>query len=84
VEDLVMKARYAGFGIILVCLLGLVARAEVAVTTEYGLGADTYLTNDSQQGPDSNYGAEERIRAFRQLANARSKTGYIRFDLTGN
>jgi hypothetical protein len=78
-----MRAGTVWFGIILLCLLGLAARAEVAVTTEYGLGADTYLTNDSQQGPDSNYAAEERIRAFRQLANTRSKTGYIRFDLTG-
>jgi len=82
VEDLVMKARIVWFAIIL-CMFGLVARAAVVVTTEVGQGADTYLTNDSQQAPTANFSAEERIRAFRQLANTRSKTGFIRFDLSG-
>ncbi|MEJ5259818.1 MAG: hypothetical protein WHS88_06475 [Anaerohalosphaeraceae bacterium] len=77
-----MKARIVWFAIIL-CMFGLVARAEVVVTTEFGQGADTYLTNDSQQGPTVNVAGEERIRAFRQLANTRSKTGFIRFDLSG-
>ena len=56
-------------------------QALITVTTEDGNGADTYLTNDSQQSPNTNTGAEVRMRAFRQLADTRSKTGYIRFDL---
>jgi hypothetical protein len=51
----------------------------LTITTEDGNGADTYLTNDTQQGPDTNTSAEVRMRAFRQLADTRSKTGYIRF-----
>ena len=54
----------------------------LTITTEDGNGADTYLANDSQQGPDTNTSAEIRMRAFRQLADTRSKTGYIRFDLS--
>ncbi|TFG74586.1 MAG: DNRLRE domain-containing protein, partial [Chrysiogenales bacterium] len=56
-------------------------QALITVTTEDGNGADAYLTNDSQQSPNTNTGAEVRMRAFRQLADTRSKTGYIRFDL---
>jgi len=78
-----MKVRHLWCGIVLLCLMGLAVRAEVVVTTEEGSGADTYLTNDSQQGPDTVTGGEERIRAFRQVANSRSKTGFIRFDLNG-
>jgi hypothetical protein len=54
----------------------------LTITTEDGNGADTYLTNDGQQDPNTNTSTEARIRAFRQLADTRSKTGYIRFDLT--
>ncbi|HOM60528.1 MAG TPA: hypothetical protein PLP49_03695, partial [Anaerohalosphaeraceae bacterium] len=78
-----MKVRHLWCGIVLLCLMGLAVRAEVVVTTEEGNGADTYLTNDSQQGPDTVTSGEERIRAFRQIANSRSKTGFIRFDLNG-
>lgn len=67
--------------IALVVLLSTVGAAALTITTEDGNGADTYLTNDGQQGPDTNTGAEVRMRAFRQLADTRSKTGYIRFDL---
>ena len=60
--------------------------AQVIVTTADGDGADTYCPNDNQsggsQGPDSNLGSETRIRAFRQLTDTRSKTGYIRFDIS--
>ncbi len=78
-----MKARKVWLGIILLCVLGLVAQAEVVVTTEYGLGADTYLTNDSQEGPTTTHGTDIRIRAFRAYTGTRMKIGYIRFDLTG-
>jgi hypothetical protein len=53
----------------------------LTITTADGKGADTYLTNDSPEGPNTNTSAEVRMRAFRQLADTRSKTGYIRFDL---
>lgn len=69
--------------IVAVVLCGVSAQAVTVITTADGNGADTYLTNDSQQGPDSITSAEVRMRAFRQLANTRSKAGYIRFDLTG-
>jgi len=57
-------------------------QARTTVTTADSNGADTYVSNDSQQGPTTNWGGEVRIRAFRQLADTRSKTGYIRFDLS--
>ena len=69
--------------IVMVAFLEVGAQAVYVVSTEDGNGADTYLTNDSQQGPDTNTSAEVRMRAFRQLADTRSKTAYIRFDLTG-
>ena len=69
--------------IVLVAFLEVGAQPVHVVSTEDGNGADTYLTNDSQQGPDTNTSAEVRMRAFRQLADTRSKTAYIRFDLTG-
>ncbi len=78
-----MKASHIGLGTILLCILGLAARAEVIRTTAFGRGADTYLTNDSQQGPNTNTGTEIRMRAWRQLANTRCKIGYIRFDIEG-
>ena len=61
-------------------------QAIVTVTTADGNGADTYLANDNQSGstgPDSVHSTEERIMAFRQLTDTRSRTGYIRFDLSG-
>lgn len=67
--------------VMFVCVLGLVAQAEMAITTADGDGADTYLTNDDQQGPDSILSGENRIRAFRVM-DVRTKIGYIRFDLT--
>ena len=56
----------------------------LVIMTEDGRGADTYLSNDGQganYGPNSTHGADTSLRAFRQLADTRSKTGYIRFDL---
>ncbi len=72
----------------LICSIAIVMLPSIAggvqaltITTADGRGADTYLTNDSSQSPNTNTSAEVRMRAFRQLANTRSKTGYIRFDL---
>ena len=69
-------------------MLGLVVQAEVIRTTEdpdYP-GADTYVGNDSQVGPTSNRGGENRMR-LRQNNASRSKVAYIRFNInevTGN
>jgi len=73
---------------LMVLLLIAGSASAITVTTATGSGADTFLANDSQSGigtngPDTTHGAEIRMRAFRQLANTRSKTGYIRFDITG-
>jgi len=80
-----MKARHVWAGIILLCLLGLGARAEVAITTEVGQGADTYCSNDGQSGttgPTINHGGEAEFQT-RQLAATRSRTPFLRFDLSG-
>ncbi|MEN6309771.1 MAG: hypothetical protein ABFD91_18650 [Anaerohalosphaeraceae bacterium] len=68
----------------LVCvLLTMLCPAEVIRTTEFGQGADTYVTNDyNSQGPDTKLGTEIRMRAWRQLADMRCKIAYIRFDIT--
>jgi hypothetical protein len=73
--------RIGWLAMVLLCTLGLVAQAEIVRDTAFGRGADTYLSNDSQQSPNSNMGTESRMRAWRQLANTRSKVGYIRFDI---
>ncbi|MBN1816138.1 MAG: PKD domain-containing protein [Sedimentisphaerales bacterium] len=57
-------------------------QAEVIRTTkdpDYP-GADTYVGNDSQVGPTSNRGGENRMR-IRQNNASRSKVSYIRFDI---
>ncbi len=70
--------------ILVVAVLLVTADAQaVTVTTATGNGADTYLANDSQYGPDTTHGSETKIRACRQLADTRSRIGCIRFDLTG-
>ena len=69
--------------IVTLLLVSANAQAVTVITTEDGSGADTYVSNDSQQGPTTNMGAEVRMRAFRQAVDSRSKIGYIRFDLTG-
>jgi hypothetical protein len=63
------------------------AQAFVTVTTAVGRGADTYLTNDGQEGPTVNRGTSTSLRAFRILPQppaptGRIKIGYIRFDLS--
>lgn len=78
-----MKAKHLWCGMILLCVFGLAAQANVTRTTAYGRGADVYLTNDSPQPPTTNTGTEARMRAWRQLPNTRSKIGYIRFDIDG-
>lgn len=69
--------------IVLVAFLEVGAQAITVIATEDGNGADTYLANDGQMGPDTTHGSETKIRFCRQLADTRSRIGYIRFDLTG-
>lgn len=69
--------------VVLVALSGVGAQAVTVITTADGNGADTYLANDGQMGPDTTHGTETKIRACRQLADTRCRIGYIRFDLTG-
>jgi len=75
--------RHVWFALVLLCVLGLVAHAEVVRSTEDTLypGADTWVSNDSQHGPDTNWGTEDRMRAWRHLADARVKIGFVRFDI---
>jgi hypothetical protein len=56
-------------------------QAITTVTTAMGNGADTYVTNDSQQSATSTHGAEARIRV-RNLEATRQKIGYLRFDIS--
>lgn len=58
-----MKVRHLWCGIVLLCVFGLIAQAEITRTTAYGNGADTYVANDiSSQSPDGNFGTENRVR----------------------
>lgn len=77
-----MKVRHLWLGIVLLCMFGLIARAEITRTTAYGNGADTYVANDiSSQSPDGNFGTEVRVR-FRYNNNNRCKIAYLRFDIS--
>jgi hypothetical protein len=83
-----MFAKRVCFICVAAVLVAAGSASALSITTAVGNGADTYLANDSQSGigtngPDTTHGAEIRMRAFRQLADTRSKTGYIRFDITG-
>ncbi|HHY84477.1 MAG TPA: hypothetical protein GYA07_02915 [Verrucomicrobia bacterium] len=68
-------------------LCGTVAQAQVIVTTATGNGADTYLSNDGQDGnsgPDVIHGAEGDITVRTVGPNTRLKIGYIRFEKPAN
>jgi hypothetical protein len=72
--------------VVLLCTASSV-QAITTVTTAYGNGADTYLSNDSQNGsgsnngaPDANHGTEGGITC-RRYDGTRMKLPYIRFDI---
>lgn len=81
-----MKTRDVLLVVMLLCMLGLVAQASVTVTTGDGDGADAVLSNDNQGGtpwlPDTNHGGDTAMAGFRQLVDTRSRTAYVRFDLS--
>lgn len=77
-----MRVSHLWLGTILLCMLGLIAQAEITRTTAYGNGADTYVANDiGSQSPDGNFGTENRMR-FRYNNNNRCKIAYLRFDIS--
>lgn len=66
---------------IIVCTLGLAVHAEMTVSTADGNGADTFVGNDSNKGPDSNYGGGSTMD-IRDYTNVRAHIGYVRFDIS--
>lgn len=65
-----------------VILLSTAAQA-LLVTTEFGSGADTYVSNNvsGKQTSTQNWGAETRMRV-RTLVDTRFMAAYIRFDIS--
>jgi hypothetical protein len=62
-------------------LVGGVASAGLSITTADGSGADTYVANDSQRGPNSNFGTSGlNVRVYNTV---RIQVPYIKFDLSG-
>jgi hypothetical protein len=67
---------------LLLFMLSTAAQA-LLVTTEFGNGADTYVSNNvsGKQTSTQNWGAETRMRV-RTLVNTRFMAAYIRFDIS--
>lgn len=65
-----------------VCFLALAARAEMIIATADGSGADTFIGNDSNKGPNNNYGSSGTMD-IRDYENVRAHIGYVRFDIRG-
>ncbi len=76
-----MRTKNVLVMVMFVCVLGLVAQAETVVTTADGNGADTFIGNDSNKGPNNNYGANVDMD-IRYLTDTRSHIGYVRWDIT--
>jgi hypothetical protein len=54
----------------------------VSIPTSLGNGADTYLTNSANSGPNVPHGTETTLNRLFLLSGARVAIGYVRFDLT--
>jgi hypothetical protein len=67
--------------ILLLCAFGIAARAEMIVSTADGNGADTFVGNDSNKGPNNNYGGSTTLD-IRNYTGVRAHIGYVRFDIT--
>ncbi|HOQ04559.1 MAG TPA: DNRLRE domain-containing protein [Anaerohalosphaeraceae bacterium] len=61
-------------------LIGAAAFPEVILSTADGNGADTFVGNDSNKGPNSNYGSSSTMD-IRNYTGVRAHIGYVRFDL---
>ncbi|MEJ5259564.1 MAG: DNRLRE domain-containing protein [Anaerohalosphaeraceae bacterium] len=68
--------------LIMLTVLWVSAAQGILITTADGNGADTFVGNDSNKGPNSNYGASATLD-IRNNPGVRAHIGYIRFDLTG-
>ncbi|HOM61853.1 MAG TPA: DNRLRE domain-containing protein [Anaerohalosphaeraceae bacterium] len=73
--------KHVWFAILFLCLLGFASQAEMAVSTADGNGADTYVGNDSNKGPNNNYGGSTTMD-IRWYTGVRAHIGYVRFDIT--
>lgn len=76
--------RLAGCALLMGLALVNQASAAAMVSTADGNGADTYLSNDSQnasQGPDMAHGADTAM-SLRKLPDTRAKLPMIRFDIS--
>lgn len=62
-------------------MAALSARAEMIVSTADGNGADTFVGNDSNKGPNNNYGAGYTMD-IRNYTGVRAHIGFIRFDIS--
>jgi hypothetical protein len=70
-------------GILLITLCVTAVQAEIVRNTAYGGGADTFISNDSQNStfyPSVNHGAEQ-VFQFRNNSASRLRIAYLRFDL---
>lgn len=67
--------------VLLLWLAVFTARAEMIVSTMDGNGADTFVGNDSNKGPNNNYGANSTMD-IRNYTNVRAHIGYVRFDIS--
>lgn len=78
-----LKQRFAHQAILSTALAGLVGElpAAVALRTSIGNGADTFLPNDDNRGPNTVNGAST-VTNLRYNINSRSRQPLIRFDLS--
>jgi hypothetical protein len=63
-------------------LLTSLSGAEVIRDTSFGLGADTFIGNDSNKGPNNNYGGGGTLD-IRIYPGVRAHIGYVKFDISG-
>ena len=73
--------NHVTFVLFLLVVLGLVAQAEVIRSTAFGNGADTFVGNDSNKGPNNNYGGGGTMD-IRIYPTVRAHIGYVKFDIS--
>ena len=77
-----MRTRKVLLIVMVMCLFGLVAQAEMSVSTADGDGADTFIGNDTaNKPPTNNYGGGNDMD-IRNLLDTRAHIGYFRLDIT--
>lgn len=68
--------------VVLLAAMWVSAAHAVLITTADGNGADAFVGNDSNKGPNNNYGANSTMD-IRYYSGVRAHLGYVRFDLGG-